>query len=316
MKFRTEIDTGVGSYQISHGQSIFLVGSCFTENIGTKLEYYRFQNFQNPNGIVYNPISIARSLEDSIRGRVYTEEDLVFIEKKYCSLHHHGRFNSSKEDAGLQNINSTLHEAKRKLFNSDWLFLTWGSAWAYRHKKTQQIVANCHKLPQQDFDKVLLNHNQIFDVTQRAIEEIRQVNKAIKVVVTVSPVRHWRDGVTNNQLSKSHLIIAAQELAAHVKDTFYFPAYELVMDDLRDYRFFKEDMLHPNEVAVEYIWEKFCHWSMPERTIKINRQLDPLLSYLKHRPLHITSIEFDEICVEKEKEVLGILLSAQSWPEH
>jgi hypothetical protein len=309
MKFRTEIDPGVCESKISHGQSIFLVGSCFTENIGAKLEYYRFKNFQNPNGIVYNPFSIARSLQDSINGRIYTPADLTCIEKKYCSLHHHGRFNLTDEETVLQSINSMLREAQSKLSDANWLILTWGSAWAYSHKKTQQIVANCHKLPQQDFDKILLNHNEILEITQKVIEEIREVNKEIKIVISVSPVRHWRDGVANNQLSKSHLIIAAQHLAAQVENVFYFPAYELVMDDLRDYRFFKEDMLHPNEVAVEYIWEKFCHWSMTEPTIKVNRQLDPFLSFLKHRPLHIDPKEFEEICAQKENEVQKILSS-------
>ncbi len=314
MKFRTEIDPGVCEFKISHGQSIFLVGSCFTENIGDKFDHYRFPDFQNPNGIVYNPFSIARSLEDSIKGSIYTSENLISSEKKYCSLHHHGLFNHTNEDVVLQNINSTLSEAKGKLTNANWLILTWGSAWAYRHKKTEQVVANCHKLPQRDFDKILLNHNEIFEITQKAIEEIRQVNKEIKIVVTVSPVRHWRDGVTNNQLSKSHLIIAAQNLSAQVQNVFYFPAYELVMDDLRDYRFFKEDMLHPNGVAVEYIWEKFCRWIMSEETIKVNQQLDPILSYLKHRPLHIDPREFDEICAQKENEVQKILFSARLRP--
>jgi hypothetical protein len=205
------------------------------------------------------------------------------------SFDHHGRF--SHPDAGicLERINRELKQAHDQLRRSNWLFVTFGTAWAYRLKQTGKIVANCHKLPSSDFERTCFDVEKIYSIWEKTITRLRQLNPAIKVVFTVSPIRHLRDGAHENQLSKSILLLAVDKLIQKTENTGYFPAYEIVLDDLRDYRFYAEDMTHPNVTAINYVWQRFCESYMTEDTLQIMKSVEDVIKAAAHRPLHHTS---------------------------
>jgi hypothetical protein len=308
MNFRTEIEIAKANFQFSHNDKIVLLGSCFSENIGHKLQRCRFQVTINSHGIVFNPESAAIALEDVIDNKRYSKEGLIHFNGYYVSFNHHGKFNHENADVAVKEINDNITYRQEHLKHARVLFVTFGSAWAYRHKETKGIVTNCHKIPQSSFEKVLLSHEEIIARWSGLLEKLYAFNKDIKVVFTVSPVRYWRDGALQNQISKSHLIIAVHALKEKFNFAHYFPSYELVMDDLRDYRFFKEDMLHPNEVAINYIWEKLAAWCMSDETRQKLNQLEPLLRFTEHRPINSDTKDFEIVLAEKERQIQQLIL--------
>lgn len=307
MILRTEITPPVSDLHITHRDGIALCGSCFTENIGAKFFRYRFRTSINSHGIIFNPESLAGALIDAIEKRIYTERDLFFDGKRFLSFNHHGKFSSDSAQEVLRTINSSIDETHGFLKLASVLFVTFGSAWAYEDKDTDDIVANCHKLPQQRFRKILLDHHRIENKFDEVILKLHQLNPGIRIVFTVSPVRHWRDGATENQLSKSNLIIACHNLVKSASHLSYFPAYELMMDDLRDYRFYTEDMLHPTSQAVDYIWQKLINWSFHEETRVKLLKMEPLLLYNEHRPIDASRLsEYLSRVKDNEKVLAGI----------
>ena len=257
MKFRTEINPIPAPFELDLSQNQMFVGSCFSEHMSSRLSDLGMEITANPHGILFNPISVAQSLTDMLEQRQYTAEDLAKVEGKFVSFMHHGSFSGSEQDKVLEGINDSIKKRIAALSKAQTLFITLGSAWAYRHIEKNEFVANCHKVPQKEFEKELVSHDRAALVLQVALEKLFQLNEKLQVVFTVSPVRHWKDGFVENQLSKSHLTILAHKLSEAFERVHYFPAYELVMDDLRDYRFFESDLLHPNRQAQDYIWEKF-----------------------------------------------------------
>lgn len=292
MEFRTFVACEPSVYQMDYDSSILSVGSCFTENIGQKLDYFRFRTEVNPCGIVYNPLSAANVLRMLAERRRFTEEDLWENQGKWVSLYHHGRFSSEKKEDCLHSINTRLERAADFFKKTDFLLITFGTAWVYRHRKSGIIVSNCHRFPGSDFERFRLSVEEIVKVYQALLAELREKNPRLKVIFTVSPIRHWKDGAHANQTSKAVLLLSAEELCRTIPQTYYFPAYEILMDELRDYRFYADDMLHPSALAIEYIWEKFRDTWISPRIYDLMLRVDKLNKGLAHRPFSATSADY------------------------
>ena len=261
-------------------------GSCFAEHMGAYLARYKFDIDLNPFGVLYNPLSISSSLEILQERRLFGEADLFRQDKVWHSFAHHSRFSHPDLQTCLARINDRIAESSGRLARARWLLITWGTAWVYRHSDTGAVVSNCHKLPAFCFRREPLSPDEIVQTWTSLIAGLLQTNPALKLCFTVSPIRHLRDGAHANQLSKSILLLAADRLCALFPETcFYFPSYEIVMDELRDYRFYDADMVHPSEQAVAYIWERFGDCFFSELTQQENREWEKMLKLLNHRPM-------------------------------
>lgn len=284
MELQTKIDLPKAEFQISHGHSLMMLGSCFTENIGGKLSYFKFDVDINPCGIVYNPLSAAGVLKLLLAGKPFTEDSLMEYGGKWISLMHHGSFSSPDRAACLRQINERLIPAAGRLPGLDLLILTFGTAWVYRYKSDGRIVSNCHKIPASAFERFCLRPEEIVEEYALLIRQLQEVNPELRIIFTVSPIRHWKDGAHGNQLSKAVLLLAIDQLIRRFGRTYYFPSYEIVMDELRDYRFYAEDMLHVSPVAVEYIWERFQEVYIGDETRRFMGRVDKINKTLMHRP--------------------------------
>jgi hypothetical protein len=282
--FRTTFSIPEAGNKITHQDKLTLMGSCFAQEMGEKLKRYSFDINLNPFGILFNPISLSRALERIMENKCMQREELVHDGKMYHSLLHHGSFSRNSWQEALDHINEELEKAHDHLRNSDYLIATFGSAWAYKWKTTGEVVANCHKLPQQNFEKILLEHNAIEREWEQRITQLKAFNPKIQIIFSVSPVRYLRDGISGNQLSKSHLLIAANALCKGDACS-YFPSYELLMDDLRDYRFYKEDMLHPSPLAVDYIWQVFGKTYVNTQSLELIQTMEKHIQLYEHRSI-------------------------------
>lgn len=281
--WRTEIPATRSSTPLDHRSNIFLIGSCFSENLGQKLVNAGFHTCQNPFGILFNPVSIASNLERLVHNNLFTSEDLVEFDGMFHSFCHHGSYSGNDPDETLRRINDEFAAARTQLLGCSRLFITLGSAWTYIYKARQVAVANCHRIPQKEFDKVLVSSEAIVNDYLTLFDLVIGLNPDVEITLTVSPVRHWKDGAVNNQRSKSELHVAAHKLCDRFDQVEYYPSYELVMDDLRDYRFYKEDMLHPTSVAVDYIWNHFKQTYFSEETSLLVGQIEKKSRALGHR---------------------------------
>lgn len=284
--FRSEVLPDFFPDKFAYQDKILFLGSCFTENIGKKLASLKFPVLINPFGILYNPVSVSQSLQRAIKPHPFTKDDLVFFNEKYISFSHHGRFSGTSAEEVLKQINSELRLANIWIQESTLLFITFGTSWVYRHIKTDQLVTNCHKIPAAEFDHFMLGVQDITKIYHELFDIIHRINPKLKIVFTVSPVRHWKDGPVNNLLSKSVLIVAIHELIKSFDFVRYFPSYEIMMDDLRDYRFYADDMFHPNQLGIDYIWEKFRDTFILPRAIELSLKIDKLLKAFSHRPFY------------------------------
>ncbi|WP_455585605.1 GSCFA domain-containing protein [Bacteroides sp.] len=292
MHFTTPVELSKGLPSITHAQQLLLMGSCFAENIGTLLKDNSFHCDVNPFGILYNPFSISEALKEILAGKQYTEDDLFFFRDCWHSPMHHGMFSAASVDEVLRQINDRLLQAHDRMEHTDWLLLTWGTAYVYQQKDTGRIVSNCHKQPEGSFSRRMLAVDEIVREYTLLLEELRKRNSGLKVLFTVSPIRHIRDGLHANQLSKATLLLAIEQLQTAFPDfVFYFPSYEIVLDELRDYRFYTDDMLHPSPVAIRYLWERFSEVFFSDETKKIMEECESIRKALAHRPFHPDSEE-------------------------
>lgn len=282
--FRTIVTPVMPGFTVSHRDPLFSIGSCFSENIGKRFHDYKFNININPFGQQYNPHSIAQAIERIIEPVPFTINDLILHNEQYHSLAHHGSFSKSTAEVTLKGINEELEKAAEDLKQASVLFLTFGTSHVFRWKETGQIVSNCHKLPGNLFTSELMKPDEITSVLQTALGKLKKENPGIKIILTVSPVRYFAFGAYENSVSKSHLFSAIYALQQLHPDLYYFPAYELVIDDLRDYRFFADDMLHPNQQAIAYVWESLCKTLFDTKTISVLSQIDEVLQALNHRP--------------------------------
>ncbi len=300
MLFRTEIAPLSGHRGlIEYHKSVVLLGSCFSDNIGARLNNALFDSCVNPFGTLYNPASIASSLLDLLYERPYTENDLIQYNGLWHSFSHHSRFSGDNKAEVLARINSALKNAMESLNHASALLVTFGTAWIYRLVDGNNVVANCHKMPSSTFKREMLSSTQIYGLWKKMLRELAARFPELKVVFTVSPIRHLADGAHANQLSKASLLEAADRLTKDFPtQAIYFPAYEIMMDDLRDYRFYAPDMVHPSEVAVDYIYENFCQSFMTDQTISKAKICESLTRRLNHRPIHRQPTKPSEIINE------------------
>lgn len=296
--FRTPVEPERSSFTISPESKSLLVGSCFSENIGERLRDYKFDTVVNPYGILFNPHSILHALVAMLSDKEYTVEDLVRFDGKWHSFAHHGSFSAITEADALQKINEYHKLGAAQLKTADFMIITFGSAWVYEHFEGN-IVANCHKFPNNQFTKKKLGVNEIIHDWSHLITHLREVNPEIRLIFTVSPVRHLKDGVVENTWSKSTLNLAIHELVRRFDDVNYFPSFEIVMDDLRDYRFFKDDMLHPNKQAIDYIWDKFGKSYFSEDVQEYIDHVAQIKAAVEHKPHNPNAPKHQRFVVEQ-----------------
>jgi hypothetical protein len=287
MKLITEVMIPEYPFRLSHDSPTLMWGSCFTEEVGKFLYKYLFPVCINPFGVTYNPLSVLGGLKALLEKEGYTAGDLDHHNGQWFSFDHYTRFSNPDREKALQGINLQFHQAKRFLETTSLLILTWGTAWVYRLGSTDRVVNNCHKIPAREFTRSRLTPRQVIEAYEPFLHSLFSNRPDLKVLFTVSPVRHWKDGAHGNQLSKAVLLLATEALLhSFPEQCFYFPSYEIVMDELRDYRFFGADMVHTNELATRYIWEKFGSALIHAESHNIIRELEPLLKWRAHRPLH------------------------------
>lgn len=294
MKFNTTIDIPQVEYNISHKNKILILGSCFTQNIGEKLLSSKFDININPFGVLYNPLSISNSIKILLLNKKFAQKDIFIHKGIYSSFYHHSSFSSINAETCLNNINHRLEEGTQSIHSADILFITFGTSYVYELKESKQVVGNCHKLPANSFNRFRLNINEIVEEWVNTINDLRKINPNIKIIFTVSPIRHVRDGLHDNQISKSTLLIAIEQIKSELDNIEYFPAYEILIDDLRDYRFYAEDMVHPNNTAISYIWEIFSQTYFSEETQSIIKEWTKIHSCLTHRPINKEGEEYKQ----------------------
>lgn len=286
MEFRTRTELPVGEAEIRHADRLLLWGSCFTENIGERLSAAKFRCLQNPFGVLYNPLSIATALRQVEQRQVYTPDDLFYDRGLWGSRMHHSSFSSADQEECLQKVNNGITEGADFLAKADWLVLTFGTAWVYEWKADGSVVGNCHKLPARLFSRRLLQEEEIVREWRSLLEELRSRHPQLNVLFTVSPIRHAKDGLHGNQLSKATLLLAVDRLCASLPFCHYFPSYEILLDELRDYRFYADDMFHPSRQAVDYIWECFSATYFSDATLRLVNECQEVLRAADHRPFH------------------------------
>ena len=284
MEFRTPVEWHGESEEIKYSDHVLLMGSCFAENVGGLLLENKFSCDVNPFGILYNPLSIAKALRQMLDGKVYTMDDLFESGGQWHSWMHHSSFSLTDADECLNRINLRLEKAASALPRTSWLIMTWGTAFVY--EKDSEIVGNCHKQPDRFFKRRLLDVDTIYREWNDTLREAKQRFPGLKVMLSVSPIRHLKDGLHGNQISKSVLLLAIDRLCRELDFCHYFPSYEIVMDELRDYRFYAEDMLHPSPLAVKYIWECFCSTYMSKDTQRVMKEWADIQKGLAHRPFN------------------------------
>ena len=282
--FRTILPFISSAFEITHTDKLLSIGSCFSENIGERLLNYKFPIIVNPYGILFNPISIVQSLQQIIDNKQFSESDIFYHNQRWQSFYHHGRFSNLDKTTCLNDINNAITTSNQQIQNLDYLILTLGTANVFVHNKSNQIVANCHKVPNSEFERKRLNVNEITTAFEPILNQLKTINPKLKIIFTVSPVRHIRDGLVENQRSKATLLLAIDEMVEGHNFVSYFPAYELILDDLRDYRFFSADMIHPSKLAIDYVWNYFSETYFSDKTNQIIHQIDKMIQAKNHRP--------------------------------
>ena len=287
MQFTTKIPVQKSSFPIDYDSKVMLLGSCFAENMGNKFAYFKFQAITNPFGIIFNAVSLEKLIRRAIENRTFTENDIFFHNDLWHCYEVHSELSNPDKEIFLRNLNSSLESTHRHIASLTHCIITLGTSWVYRNNETNEIVANCHKVPQKQFIKELLSIEQIEKSLQNIVSLIHSVNPNCNFIFTVSPVRHIKDGFTENTLSKAHLIAAIHKtITHHPSPIIYFPSYEIMMDELRDYRFYAEDMLHPNQTAIDYIWMQFFENYISESVFGLMNEIGSIQKGLQHRPFN------------------------------
>lgn len=305
-QLQTIVNIPPPDFSIDYSNKILMLGSCFSTNIGCRLESLKFQTNTNPFGVIYNPASIAQSLNILLEKECFTLNELNYNNGLWYSYYHHSAFSNTEKEICLDGINKSLHKAKLHLSETDIVFLTLGTAWAFRNKQTGQIVANCHKVPASEFDRVYLNPSEVTETLSTVIKNLLKLNTQIKVIFTVSPIRHWKDGAIENMRSKSTLLLSIKEIEEEFQNIYYFPVYEVFMDEMRDYRFYASDMLHPSDFSIDYVWEKFTNTFFESNTRELVNEVGKLLKSFAHRPVNAKGDAYGKFIEQLKKRVYDI----------
>jgi lysophospholipase L1-like esterase len=291
---------------INYHSKILLLGSCFSENIGGKLSYFKFQSDQNPFGILFHPKAIENLITRAVNEESYTEADLTFNNERWHCFDAHSTLSATDKQELLTNLNTALIDTKKQLEEATHVIITLGTAWVYKLIETDIIVANCHKIPQKKFLKEILSVDEISKMLKNSIALIKSISINVSVTFTVSPVRHLKDGFTENTRSKAHLIAGIHAVVHPTTNIYYFPSYEIIMDELREYRFYKEDMVHPNKIAINYIWEKFISTWFSKESQETMQEIEVIQKGIAHRPFNENSEQHQKFLrnLELKKKVL------------
>jgi hypothetical protein len=293
-------------HQIDYSSKLMLLGSCFSENIGGKFEYFKFQSEVNPFGILFHPLAIENLITRSINQDFYTEDELIYHNEIWSCFDAHSRLNSVLKDDLLSKLNEQIKLMHQQINVSTHIIITLGTAWVYRYIATDKIVANCHKIPQKQFLKELLSVEDVVASLESIIALVRRVNPKVNFIFTISPVRHLKDGFVENNRSKAHLLSAIHQVVEPRKQLFYFPSYEIMMDELRDYRFYNKDMIHPNDLAIDYIWETFKTVWLSEDAIEISQKVASIQAKKAHRPFNPNSERHQKFLANLQLEIEAI----------
>lgn len=302
MNFTTKVSIPESNAPIDYNSKIVSLGSCFAENMAEKFEYFKFKNTVNPFGIIFNPVSIEKLVSRVINEVKFTENDVFFYNERWHCYEVHSDLSTINKEEFLENLNAILQFTHQQLTQSSHIIITYGTSWIYRLKSNNEVVANCHKVPQNQFNKEILSIESIEESIQNTINLIRKLNPDCQFIFTISPVRHIKDGFVENQRSKSHLISALHSSNFQLPTSSYFPSYEILMDELRDYRFYAQDLLHPNETAIAYIWERFTEAWISKLTHETMVEVQSIQKGLAHRPFNSSSeshIKFKKKLEEK-----------------
>lgn len=289
--FRTAVQVPESKQKIDYSTGILAMGSCFTEHIGGRLEHYKFNIDLNPFGIVYNPLSLHHQLRYLMGDQFFTREDLFSDKGMYHSFLHHGNFSGNNADLVLEHINTRIELAREQLKHAHLLIFSLGTAWAFSLKDNGQVVSNCHKVPAAQFDRQLLTVEKIMDTLGGTLAKLLEHYPKMRILLTVSPVRHLKDGAVGNQRSKATLLMATHQLVDEHERIGYFPSYEIMNDELRDYRFYARDMAHPSDIAIDYIWHKFFQAYIDRKAHQLMQQVEDIQNAASHRPINPDSEE-------------------------
>lgn len=305
MNFTTKIPIAKSHHPIDYSSRILLLGSCFSENIGGKFEYYKFQTTINPFGIIFNPVSIEKILSRSINLEYFTEKDIFYYNERWHCYEVHSDVSNENKEVFLEMLNTILQATNNQITKLTHLIITYGTSWVYSLKSGNEVVANCHKVPQKEFSKAILSVEVIEASIDNTLDLIRKINPKCNVIFTVSPVRHIKDGFVENQRSKAHLITAIHStIESELSSVNYFPSYEIMMDELRDYRYYAADMLHPNQVAVDYIWERFCECAISEVSYGTMDTVRTIQKGLAHRPFKVASEIHQQFLASLQQKII------------
>lgn len=274
---------------IDYNSKVLLVGSCFSENIGDKLNYFKFQKDINPFGILFHPKAIETLIFNAVNQKVYSEKDIFFYNEEWHCFDAHSKLSNISKDDLINQLNKQLSLTTKQLNNSSHIIFTLGTAWIYNFIETNSVVTNCHKVPQKQFRKELMTVDSVLKSLKSTVKLIKSKNPEASIIFTVSPVRHIKDGFVENTQSKAHLIAAIHQIINEDNNICYFPSYEIMMDELRDYRFYTEDMIHPNQIAINYIWEKFQSVWISDEASKAMEKINDIQKGLNHKPFNSNS---------------------------
>ena len=304
MKFRTEVQIPVSETALEIDDRVFSIGSCFSSEMSDLLKTGQIQTLNNPFGTTFNPYSINQAVKKLHDSQFYTEDDLIKFGEEVISLDHHSKFNSRFVHQTLDKINAEIEVGNRFLQDANWVMITYGTSFIYEFLPKKKLVANCHKIPGKYFEKRLLTHLEITDSIYETVTVLKDICKEnVQILFTVSPVRHTKDGMVENNLSKAKLIAAIHEILPQFDNCHYLPVYEILMDDLRDYRFYKEDLIHPNRQAVQYIWEKFGSAYFSDETMDFVEENFKIAKALEHKSADEKSPKHQEFLSTIEKRI-------------
>jgi hypothetical protein len=283
MEFRTTFNIDDSPVKITYNDPSMFIGSCFASSIGNQFKAGHMPAMINPSGTVYNPVSVSNTVDSIISEDDFKQTDLYNHNGIWLSFNHYTDFSSENAGDVIDKINRSMNDARKFISSAKFLFITFGTARVYSWRKSGKIVSNCHKIPSSEFTHELLPVSNIVNLWNKQLSRLKTLNGNLKVIFSISPVRHMKDGAHGNQVSKSVLFLAVEELLKHESGPGYFPAYELVMDDLRDYRFYDDDMLHPSDSAVEYIWDAFTHCYFDSNTLSLWHDVSGITKAVSHR---------------------------------
>lgn len=300
MNLQTEIKIQPLEQTVHYGDGLLFLGSCFADEVGGICRGLGFDALVNPFGVLYNPASIAQAMERLQSGKPFSHDEVIAVgEEYYCTFSHNTAFWNTSENALLEQVNESLKAAHEHFLKSKWVVLSLGTSWVFRNKTMGDVVANCHKLPANRFEREFLTVEQ----SKTLLSELVKQHPDKQFILTVSPLRHLKDGLHENQLSKAALLMAVDEVCKQFGNAHYFPAYEILLDELRDYRFYKEDMVHPTEQAVRYIWERFVDFAVDLKEKPALQAAAEVRQMLQHKPVFPESEAYRKFELYKKQKI-------------